>query len=406
MSKVATCKYLLTSLLFLLFHTTFLYGQNTISANQGYVVQEKYMTTIPYTEVKGKIIIEVIINNKSRKFILDTGASTVISENLYKELNSKRLGKVEVNDASDLKDSLNVVSISEIKLNEVVFKDIPALVSNDVRLFFDCFGVEGFIGSNLLRNSIIQFDSKSKTIILSDNPKSLNLKRKDSNEMELTHIQSNPFVWIKLRKGKSVANEKILFDTGDDGLYLMSINAYKHIISEKLDIIETLAESKGTFSAGLHGIAEKSNNFAINIPILDVNNLKLNNVTTRTTYAETSRFGSEILKYGKVTLDYKNKKFYIEPFVNSTEINLDKGIWAIDPVIENEKAVVGIIWDKTLEGKINVGDEILKFDDIDYQNLDFCEMVKSSNKIQKKSALLVLKDLKTGEIKKIEITKL
>src|SRR5690606_12807272 len=135
------------------------------------------------------------------------------------------------------------------------------------------------IGSNLLRNSVVQFDSKNKTIILSDNPKSLNLKRKKSSDMELSNIQSNPFVWIKLKKGKSVANEKILFDTGDDGLYLLSIDAYKHIISEKLDIIETLAENEGAFSAGLHGTAQKMTNYAVNIPILEVNNLKLNNVT-------------------------------------------------------------------------------------------------------------------------------
>lgn len=405
MNKTAINKYLLISLVFLLLHTTFSYGQNIINANQGYAEQQKYLTTIPYKELKGKIIIDIVINNKIRKFIVDTGASTIISENLYKELNPKLLGTVEVTDQSGLKDSLNVVSLSEIGLNEVVFKDTPALVSKGIKVFFECFGVEGFIGSNLLRNSVIQFDSKNKTIILSDNPKSLNLKRKNSSDMELNHIQSNPFVWIKLKNGKSVANEKILFDTGDDGLYLLSIDAYKHIISEKLDIIKTLAENKGSFSAGLHGTAEKMTNYVVNIPILEVNSLNLKNVTTKTTYT-TSRFGSEILKYGKVTLDYKNKKFYIEPFGNSSEINLDKGIWVIDPIIENEKAVVGIVWDKTLEDKVNVGDEILKFDNTDYQNMDFCEIVKSNNKVDKKTALLVLKDVKTGEIKNVEIKKL
>lgn len=398
-------KYFVIVLVVLLFCTISSYGQNAVSANQGYVEQQKYFTTIPYKQIKGKIIIEVVIDNKVRKFILDTGASTVISENLYKELNPKLLGTVEVIDQSGLKDNLNVVSLSEIKLNEIIFKEIPALVSKEAKMLFECFGVDGLIGSNLLRNSVVQFDSKNKTITMSDNPKSLNLKKKDANEMELSPNQSNPFVWIKLKKGKSFANEKILFDTGDDGLYLMSINAYKHIIGEKLDVFQTLAESEGAFSAGLHGTAEKMTNYVVNVPMLELNNLILNNVTAKTTYTY-SRFGSEILKYGKVTLDYKNKKFYIESYESISEINLDKGTWAIDLILENEKAVVGIIWDKTLENKINVGDEILKFDNIDYQNMDFCEIVKSNNKVDKETALLVLKDVKTGEIKNVEIKKL
>lgn len=398
-------KYFVIVFVLLLFCTTSSYGQNTISANQGYVEQKKYLTTIPYKQIKGKIIIEVVIDNKIRKFILDTGASTVISENLYKELNPKLLGTVEVIDQSGLKDNLNVVSLPETKLNELVFKDIPALVSKEAKMLFDCFNVDGLIGSNLLRNSLIQFDSKNKTITLSDDPKSLNLKKKDANEMELSPNQSNPFVWVKLKKGKSFANEKILFDTGDDGLYLMSINTYKHIIGEKSDVIQTLAENEGAFSAGLHGAAEKMNNYVVNIPMLELNNLALNNITTKTTYTFSS-FGSEILKYGKVTLDYKNKKFYMEPYGDAPATNLDRGVWAIDPIIENEKAVIGIVWDKTLENKVNVGDEILKFDNIDYQNMDFCEIVKSSTKVDKKTALLVLKDVKTGEIKNIEIKKL
>jgi len=396
--------FFLISFVYLLFQATFLYSQDVVNGNQGFLEQQKYLSTIPYKDVKGKIIVEVLINNTNRKFILDTGATTTISESLFKELNPKLLGKVEVADQSGLKDSLNIISLTELKLKDLVFKDIPAMVISKNPIF-ECFGVDGFIGSNLLRNSIIQFNSKDKTITLTDDPKTLNLKRKNSNDMELSAIQSNPFVWIKLRKGKSFANEKILFDTGDDGLYMLSIDAYKQI-SVQLDIFQKLAESEGSYSMGLHGTADTSQNYIVNIPELEVNNLKLHNVTAKTTYANTSRFGSEILNYGKVTLDYKNKKFYIEPLGNLYEVEVEKRIWAVDPIVENEKLVVGIIWDKTVKDKINLGDQILKFDDIDFQNLDFCEIFRSSNKVNKKSAVLHLKDVKTGKLKTVEINKM
>lgn len=387
-----------------LFITTLSFGQQ-IDANQGYAEPNEYLVSIPYTEVKGKIIIEVAIAGKKRKFILDTGAPTAISENLYRELLPKSLGKVQISDQSGAKDSINVVSMSGIQINGVTFSDIPAIVTKDSKVFFECFGAEGFIGSNLLRNSVIQFDSRTKTITITDNPKQLDLKKKYGNKMELSAAQSNPFVSISLNKGKHTATEKILFDTGDDGFYKLSIGAYKQL-SGQLDVFNVIAESEGSFTVGLHGAAQRVYQYAVHIPVLTVNNVEFKNVVAKTTHAETSRFGSAILNHGKATLDYKNKRFYFEPFENKSSIELKEKIWAIDPTVEGEKIVVGIIWDKALEDKINLGDEILQFDGIDYRQMDFCEIVRSNNKSDKAKAVLTLKDIHNGEIKTVEILKL
>ena len=313
-------KFILTILA--VFTTTLCIGQQSFNANQGYANSKEYFTVIPYTEVKGKIIIEVIINNKKRKFFLDTGAPVVISESLYLELQPSLLGKIQAIDQSGAKDSLRAVSMTDIEIGGVTFNGIPAIVSRESKVIMECFGIDGFIGSNLLRNSVVQFDSKAKTITITDNPKSLKLKRKYANKMTLTAVQSNPFVWIKLKKDKHTAREKILFDTGDNGFYMLSIFAYKQLTDDKLEVFDKIAENEGSFTMGLHGTAEKSYNYAVNIPILTVNNMEFKNVSTKTTYSESSRFGSDILNYGKVTLDYKNKKFYLEPFGNKKVVDM------------------------------------------------------------------------------------
>lgn len=387
-----------------LFITTFSFGQN-INLNQGYAEPKEYFVSIPYTEVKGKIIIDVVVNKKKRKFILDTGAPTVISDALYEEISPKSLGKIEISDQSGAKDSINVVSLSGIEISNVNFKDIPAVVTKESKLFFECFGAEGFIGSNLLRNSIIQFDYRSKTITITDNPKALALKNKYSNKMELSVSQSNPFVWIALMKGENTATEKILFDTGDDDLYTISMAAFNQLTKE-LDVFDKIAGSKGSFSAGLHGIAKDEQHYAVNIPALMFNTMVLNNVITKTTYAETSRFGSAVLKLGKVTLDYKNKKFYFEPYDDKSVVDLEEKIWPIDPILEGDKLVIGIIWDKALKKEINLGDEILEFGGVDYRQLDLCQIVRSNNKSDKEKARLVIKDRSSGQTKTIEISKL
>lgn len=387
-----------------LFITTFSFGQN-INLNQGYAEPKEYVVSIPYTEVKGKILIDVVVNKKKRKFILDTGAPTVISDDLYKEISPKSLGKIQISDQSGAKDSINVVSLSGVEMSDVNFKDIPAVVTKESKLFFECFGAEGFIGSNLLRNSVIQFDYRSKTVIITDNPKAFTLKNRYSNKMELSVSQSNPFVWIALKKGKNTATEKILFDTGDDDLYTISTAAYSQL-TKKLDVFDKIAESKGSFSAGLHGIAKEEQHSAVNIPVLTFNTMVLNNVIAKTTYAETSRFGSGVLKLGKVTLDYKNKKFYMEPYDDKSTVDLKEKIWPIDPILEGEKLVIGIIWDEALKKEINLGDEILEFDGIDYRKLDFCQIVRSNTKSDKEKARLVIKDRNSGQTKTIEISRL
>lgn len=103
--------------LFLIFYTSFLFGQQPFTLNQGFSENKNYVAAIPYTEIAGKLIVNVSINNQNRKFILDTGAATVISENLFKELRPKVLQTVNVSDSSGKTDSLNIVALPEIKIN-------------------------------------------------------------------------------------------------------------------------------------------------------------------------------------------------------------------------------------------------------------------------------------------------
>jgi hypothetical protein len=54
------------------------------------------------------------------------------------------------------------------------FENSVALSSNDDKnLVFDCFNLDGFIGSNLL-NSILQIDTRNKTLIITNDEKNLN----------------------------------------------------------------------------------------------------------------------------------------------------------------------------------------------------------------------------------------
>src|SRR5690606_6751659 len=84
---------------------------------------------------------------------------------------------------------------------------------------YGCHQIDGIIGSNMLRKSIIQFDSENKQIILTNNPENLELKNINYQKMTLTKNQSSPFIQVILKKGDKDASINTLFDTGNNGFF-------------------------------------------------------------------------------------------------------------------------------------------------------------------------------------------
>src|SRR5690625_3547582 len=154
--------------------------------------------------------------------------------------------------------------------------------------------------------------------------------------MIVTKNQSSPIIPIKLIKDNKVGNEYVLFDTGDNDFYVSSNRSYTQLQSQ-VDIYDIVAKSIGTFSVGFFGTADENEHLLLKIPNLKIGNIDFQNVITKTMYAETSRIGSELLKYGNITLDYKKKRFWFENFQKNKIIELTERTWQIEPVINNQK---------------------------------------------------------------------
>jgi hypothetical protein len=214
--------------------------------NQGGTLQKDYFTVIPYENVNDKIIVSVEINEKKRRFMLDTGAPNAITKTLFDEIDAIIIKKIPVRDQSEKMDTLAVASVNKITFGGVDFEDVPALVlENNSRTAADCFGIDGLIGSNMLRKSIVQFDSKSKTITLTDDAKKLSLNKKESSDLELNTHQSSPLVQIRVKKEK-IVKETLLFDTGANTFYDLSLNSFN--VFKKNGVVNILSESVGSNS--------------------------------------------------------------------------------------------------------------------------------------------------------------
>lgn len=378
------------------------YAQNL---NKGKIEQKNYFEVIPYTIKRGFISVKVSINGKDYNFQFDTGAPFAISEKLCRELGLSSSENIQVSDASGKKGEVNIVSVPKLNLGNITFLNTKGITFSESNFIYDCHNVDGIIGSNILRNSIIQFDSENKQIIITDNAKKLEMQEVMYQKMSLSKSQSNPYINVILKKDDILTNTNALLDSGSDGFFDISNKTY-NFIEKQTNVFNKISSNEGSIALGFFGTEEKKQITLVNIPQFLINKFEINNLVATTTSSFNSRIGNQLLKYGKSTLDYKKKRFYFEPYENIETDKLSQKPWAINPTYHNGKLVVGIIWDKSLESLINLGDEILIFDGIDYSGLSLCDIITSEREIKKNSVIIELRDVKTGMIKKVEIKRI
>lgn len=385
-------------ILFVLIITSSTIAQN-FNLNKGETETENYFTVVNFEFVNGKIIVPVVINNLTYKFLLDTGAPNLLSKKTSAILNPKLINKIDVNDANGNKSSMNIVEISNLSIGNINFKNSLALSSEDEKnLVFDCFNIDGFIGSNLLRNSIVQIDINKKTLIITDNIKNLRINKKNSSKLTLFGIQSSPYIWIKL-SGEDSGKEQVLLDTGMKGFYSIS---NKHLnLFEKAKIFEVNAIGNGTESIGLFGNSISNSHKRLLLPKLKISTSNFLNITTITTNDDNSKIGINLFEKGIGTIDFKNKKFYFDEYAIDTDLT-EKQI-GFSPTILNKKLSIGIVWDENLKNIIFTGDEIIAINNINYENYPICDFI-SKESIFKDIVIekITIKN-KEGEIKELKI---
>jgi hypothetical protein len=376
-------------------------AQNIKTLNKGKVVQKNYNVSVPYKDIRGLVVVQVVIENKTYDFLVDTGAMSAISQELSDELGLKSNAGLDVRDSSNLRQNMKLITLPPLQVGGLTFKDIPAVVA-DNNLLFQCLGIDGVIGSNMLRNSVVKFSYKEKTVSFTDKLKNFNTDKKKRTSLIKDKMQSNPYLSIYIKNNVAEGREELLFDTGMMGLYDLSLSSYDTL--KKYNHISVIHQAKGAYSMGLHGVENQREHYMVSMPELIFAGITLQNITTTTTSDTNSRIGSQILQHGDIVVDYPGRQLYFNPYMDGA-IDLTEKNWPVQLIIKEGKLVIGIVWDPAFTDRVNEGDEIIKFGEIDYSNMNPCEAFKLNMKPQADTAVMELKDIKTGEIKKVELIK-
>lgn len=385
-------------IIYLIFLLPLVSFTQNINFNQGSVNSKEYFEVIQYEFVLGKIVIPVTINQKTYKFILDTGAPNIFSNTVLKENNLIVGDSINISDANNLNEAMKSAMVPQLKIGNLTFENQAGLVYNfENHILLKCYGIDGIIGSNLFRKSILNINSQNQSITITNKIKQLKIEKKPM-KMVLVNNQLSPYIELKfIGKNKKKASDMVLVDTGMDGLYDMSKRAFS--IFEEHKIFDLLSTSKGIGDIGIFGSGVAIEQNLVQIETTLLNQYELKNVVTSTTSDNNSRIGLDFLKHGNLTFDFINKKFYFEP-VNTVELDPRP---KFQTSLQNDKVVIGLIWDENLKKLMNSGDEVISIDQENISEMSLCDyLAYKKNWKSKKKYNIKIKN-KENNISEIEI---
>lgn len=329
---------------------------------QGELVQKNFCETVHFEYVRNKILIPVQINGKTRKFIFDTGATLLISDEIQAEMQNTILPSGRVSDISGIKSEKSVVLVSEMQIGNLTFQNIPSFVY-DVKNtgLVACLEYDGLIGSNVFRNCIVHIDIDKKIIIITDDLEQLELKNPFQTAITFDK-QGGPF--IKLNLDNNIEFEG-LFDSGTDKFMSISQKISDQAIKNKIS--KVLNQGFGIGSIGMNGIGAAIEKDRTTIKNVKFGAATISNFITIVTEKSKNSIGMGLADYGTITIDYINKNFY---FVAKTPIQEFKNKKTLGFSLEPEKDyyAIGIVWTGTEAEKIGLktGYQIMELNDIDF----------------------------------------
>lgn len=278
--------------------------------NKGYVANKGFYVSLPFTTQNDLLIVQVTINGKSKKFLLDTGAPTTISQSLQEQYKFDAIGKVTGLDINGNTDMFETVNVPALSVGSLTVKDVPALVMADDNPIMKHLGVDGILGSNYLRNMIVRISVNENRIIFTDDLTALDLQHAYKEQMHTDKdIQSSPVIRVKL--GANVT-EELLFDTGFSGFY--DLAAQKFSTFGNQEDINVIAVEQGRMMQGLIGVEPPVEKHKVLIPQYSIGGFVFHNVIAYTSSDDNSKIGAKFLRTADVTLDYINNKFYMQPY--------------------------------------------------------------------------------------------
>jgi hypothetical protein len=330
--------------------------------------EEIYQDSIAFTRQSRLIIFPVTIQGKTYRFLFDTGAPMVVSEELAKTLKMKRVSRKSVGDSQGKREKLNYVRMDEITVGHKSFTNLTAIVADLKRApAINCLNIDGIVGGNLMRMAIWDIDYEKEVMYFTNDFEHF---EPDTNAFVMpfeTKVTGTPIVTLVV---ESDTLKNITFDTGSAG----GLSVFKERI--KSDSIKPAQLSYGYHSQGLFGSTPDTNRYAEASLVFENGRAPLPVLTMDTRWTK-DILGQRFFQDYRIVLNWLEKKAYLSP-VSAPEKPTYLGISAF---FEEGKMYVGTIVfgsEADLHG-LKPGDQIIQVNGMNLESAsveDYCKLLE------------------------------
>ncbi len=339
--------------------------------------------TIAYTDSAGLMVIPIVIEGKTYRFIFDTGAqTTVISTELSQLTSFKKKGGIKVKDAHQHTTKLVVGALSEIDLAGMKYRNVGVIVNDfSQNEQFRCIGIDGILGMNALALNNWRIDYEKMTITSYDQEKALEIPNGARNFAFVTKSGIPYIEWMLNDK-----NEKFMVDTGKNS-EIISVGT-----STKIDGNSSASIGQGSFGMFGKTLPDTTRYFKVNFS--DTSGFDLANVSVSQTPAAASNIGNGFFRknYQVVYFDFKHRKMYCSHARNALN---GYQTYGLSSMIVNGQLVVAskdVGFTTEIEA-VSLQDTILAVNGIRLNGNNVCDLIYEvqKSKLRREAITVVLK---------------
>ncbi|WP_292010767.1 aspartyl protease family protein [Chryseobacterium sp.] len=315
----------------------------------GTLSPEHYKENLTFEYIKDLIFINVEINKKTYRFLVDTGAPTIISSKVKGDF--KIVQQDEITDASKNTQSVNYVLIPQMNLGALTYRNFSAMRS-DMELLQE-LNIDGILGANLIRKSIWDFDIVHHKIMISDYLNTETVKGFDFAKIKTLETGTPALTLVYFN---SIKEHGIYFDTGYNGLFYLTDSIFEKVSKKKL--LKKKIEGAGQVSKSAFG-TEVGTTYMLPLE-MKLGKHPIPTFLSDVNKDEESNLGCEWLQYYHTIIS--KDKFYFKS--NGKKINSQFITNGINTGRDSKGLYISFLWKNSAADKkgLRLNDRILSVD--------------------------------------------
>lgn len=356
----------------------------------GHITNNNYNDTVAFNFDYNLPLITVEIDNVKYNFLLDTGAPSVISPELFEKLKLKRKLSTKIYDSNNESNSEVMTIIPSMRIGEINYENIGVLVVDLKKSFaLKCLVIDGIVGANQMAKSYWKLDYDKKVCVISKNLPLSEVENFEVVKFSPKSGQLTPLVSLTIDETKY---DNVIFDTGFNGTMSLPMN-------DKLNsFFEKKVEVTGVESAGLYGLGAVKKFYETQLPSMKMDSFQMKNQSITFSDDPSKTIGNGVFKNYTVIIDWNTNKIFLKANSNekNRKINMFSSFGFSYIKKEDKVEIISLIENSEAEKKgMLIGDELIGINEMKFKDFDdsqFCDFL-----------FFGLKNSELGDIAKVTV---